>query len=77
MGLEAYEASLCRCGQPRAVAWHSEMDGWFDTEGVVCHACTARNDGEQVAYTFVTDTRPHEHRPLPPFEFGITTTPAD
>lgn len=81
MGLELYESQLCRCGYPRAIAWHSEMDGWFGHDGepdkYVCHACTARNDGQQVVYTVALDTRPDDHDPLPPFQFGATTTSPD
>lgn len=74
MGLTAYESDLCVCGVPRSVAWHSEMDGHFDSEAFLCHACTARNDGKPVAYPVVFDTRAPGGPDLPPFVLGVTTT---
>ncbi|WP_435744898.1 hypothetical protein [Nocardioides sp. SYSU DS0663] len=80
MGLEMYESTLCRCGYPRSVAWHSEMDGWFgdngEAEKYVCHACSAIH-GRQVHYPIAMNTRTEAHGPLPPFVLGETTTPAD
>lgn len=80
MGLELYESSLCRCGYPRSVAWHSEMDGWFGDDGeaekYVCHACSALH-GQQVAYPLAMNTRPADADPLPPFRLGATTTAPD
>lgn len=78
-GLAAYEDSLCRCGVPKHIAWHADMDGWFETEPVKCHACTAMrvtSDGttpEPVIYHLVVDTRPADDRELTPFVFGLTT----
>jgi hypothetical protein len=79
MGLEAFEHNaerhdLCACGHPREVAWHSEMDGWYEGRGFVCHACTARNGGKQVAHWIAVDTRPPGHPELPPFVLGVTTS---
>lgn len=74
MGLELYESSLCPSGFPREVAWHTEMDGWFETEEYVCFACTAANDGDQVTHTFLVNTRPDSKGPMPPFVLGETTT---
>lgn len=80
MALDAYEASLCRCGQPRSTAWHSEMDGWYEPQTYVCHACTAMapedKDGkrEPVRYGGPLNTRPADKGPLPPFVLGVTTT---
>lgn len=74
MGLEAYEASLCRCGFPKEVAWHSEMDGgWFEADEFVCHACSAR-EGSPVAYVRIRNTRPESKGPMPPFVLGVSTT---
>ena len=74
MGLEGYEASLCKCGIPRSVAWHSDMDGWYEAESFVCHACTAlRDDDENTVYQNPIDTRGPDMPPLPPFEYGVTT----
>jgi hypothetical protein len=73
MALEKYEAGLCKCGWPRSIAWHSEMDGWFDGEAFVCHACSAVAD-RQVIYSIARDTWPSEKGPLPPFVLGVTTT---
>lgn len=75
MGLEAYEASLCVCGHPRAVAWHSEMDGFYDDKSYVCHACSAKA-GREVAYHSTVDTRDPAKGPLPLFELGVTTVDA-
>ena len=73
MGLEAYEGSLCRCGVPIAVAWHSEMDGYPEADLVVCHFCTARA-GKQVVYaTNLRNTR-DPALPMPPFVPGKTIT---
>lgn len=60
------------------MAWHGEMDGWFEHEGFVCHACTAQQ-GRQVVYGRVVDTRSAEarSRPLSPIQIGVTTTPPD
>ncbi len=74
-GLESYEATLCRCGFPREMAWHSDMDGWFEAEEYVCHACTAQA-GRQVAYTVVRNTRPTDNS-VPAFVLGVTTTRPD
>lgn len=72
-GLSAYEDSLCGgCSEPIAVAWHSEMDGWYDGDGFVCHACSAKA-GHEVAYAIVRNTRPDSKGPMPPFVLGETT----
>lgn len=77
LALEDYENELCRCGQPRDVAWHSDMDGWFESESFVCHACSAlRDDDEKTKYHVVRDTRPDSSAPLAPFVLGQTTTAA-
>lgn len=76
VGLEIYESDACvGCGHPRSVAWHSDMDGWFETDSYVCHGCTARRTDDQKAiYTFTRDTYPPD-RVLRPFVLGQTTTP--
>lgn len=78
MALESYEASLCKCGVPIAVAWHSEMDGYYEVDEVVCHVCTARR-GSQVVYTSgLRSTRdPATHGPVPEFIPGKTITAPD
>lgn len=79
LALQAYEASLCSgpCGQPRHVAWHSELEGWFEDEKYVCHACSALR-GEQVVYAVAVNEYPFAQRPpLPVFVLGETTTPPD
>ncbi len=79
IGLQMYEDSLCRCQIPRQVAWHADMDGWFEVETVKCQACTAMQqpvDGkapEPVLYPIVVDTRPPDDEPLSPFVLGLTT----
>jgi len=82
LGLEAYEhqqkhgrLGSCTCGWPVEIAWHSEMDGWFEGLDVLCHACTAKA-GKPVTHTIVRDTRPPDHPPLPPFVLGETTAEA-
>lgn len=81
LGLQLYEDSLCPgCGWPKHVAWHADMDGWFDAHEVKCHACTARReagaDGTRapVTYTYTVDTRPEDDLVLRPFVLGLTTT---
>lgn len=79
LGLQLYEGSLCQCGEPRSLAWHSELEGWYETDRFVCHACTARNGGEQVVYVTVRNTYPFEKKkgPLPVFKLGETTSTPD
>lgn len=73
-GLDLYEQSLCRCGHPKAVAWHADMDGWFEEDTYVCHACSVgREPDDKAIYRHVRSTRPDD-RPLPPFLLGVTTT---
>lgn len=72
--LKAYDANLCPgCKVPVSEAWHSDMEGWYEPGGYVCHSCTARA-GHEVAYQHSHDTRDHAARPLPPFVLGVTTT---
>lgn len=74
-GLDMYESSLCRCGHPKQLAWHSDMDGDFDATTFLCHACTAAaEDGRKVKYTIAGTSRDFVARPLPPFRLGVTTT---
>lgn len=78
LALAAYEATLCPggCEQPREVAWHSHMEGFYESTKWICHACTAR-DGQDVVFTL---TEPDPDLPseriagFPPFELGVTTT---
>ena len=49
LALADYEATLCPgCGEPKQHAWHSDLDGWYEPEQLVCHACTAQQ-GQQVS----------------------------
>jgi hypothetical protein len=57
LALQMYEDSLCRCGEPRARAWHIDMDGWYEKTDHTCTACSEMH-GEPVTYQTVTDTRP-------------------
>ena len=78
MGLDAYERSLCPgCGEPKAHAWHAELEGWYEADEFVCHGCTARNGGKREAvYTLVRNTYPFDAKaPLQPLAIGVTTTP--
>ncbi|HEY0889375.1 MAG TPA: hypothetical protein VGE38_07180 [Nocardioides sp.] len=76
LALEFYEGSLCRCGIPISVAWHSEMDGFFDVDEVVCHACSARA-GRQVAYTTRLRSSRNPDLPMPEYVPGRTITTPD
>lgn len=82
LALDAYESTLCPggCGQPRELAWHSHMEGFYDPTRWICHACTAR-EGLEVAFavTEVDRDLPAERiAAFPPFEIGVTTTePSD
>lgn len=76
MGLQAYEAQLCRCNYPRSLAWHSDMDGDFDPgEQIQCHACTAQSDDGKPVYHRLRPvmTRDFDAKPLSPFVLGVTT----
>lgn len=76
IGLDLYERGLCECGHPKSVAWHGDMDGWFDADEskFVCHACSAVK-GEEVAYAAAPkNLRDLELQPLTPFQLGVTTT---
>lgn len=79
-GLKAYEAGLCPggCGQPTAIAWHSDMDGWYQADRFVCHACTARRGDDKKAVFVLArygdDMRPGHVEQLPEFVLGVTTT---
>jgi hypothetical protein len=78
LALAEYEATLCRgCGEPKQVAWHSHMEGFYEGEKWVCHACTAQADHQVIYSTVQVDKDlPASHlETLPPFEIGITTTP--
>lgn len=78
LALQMYEESLCPggCGEPKHHAWHSELDGHYEGERLVCHACTAKNDGEQVVYVAVRSLYPEDRLPLlTPLEIGVNTTP--
>lgn len=74
-----YRDSLCDgCSQPRAVAWHWDMDGWYDVEVRECQACSAVDsrmsderggeDDHRKRYPMVHSTRDLGAKPLPPFE---------
>lgn len=74
MGLDQYETDLCKCGVPRSIAWHPEMDGYFEVDEYVCHACTAQapepaagKTRDEVKYVVPRSTRPDSKGPLLPF----------
>jgi hypothetical protein len=71
-GLELHEGRLCRCNIPIELAWHSDMEGWFDGPEVVCHACSALQ-GREVTYSRLVNTRPPDDV-VPPFVPGVTVT---
>ena len=71
----------CESGEPIEVAWHAEMDGWYDVEEYVCHACTALRGEElpgggikPVTHKRLINTRPASKPPLTPLVFGKNTT---
>lgn len=78
LALQMYEDTLCPggCGQPKELAWHSAMEGWFEATEWVCHACSARQ-GHEARFSIV-----EVDKDLPlavvdafdPFEIGVTTT---
>lgn len=72
MALAAFEAELCRCGFPRSVAWHPDMDGWFEQHTYLCLACSVQK-GDDVTYDVAINTRPDD-QPLPPFVLDDATT---
>jgi hypothetical protein len=79
LGLKAYEDTLCPggCGQPKELAWHSHGQLSWESDEVVCHACTARK-GEQVTFSRLSTTLTAEDiRRFPAFEWGETTTRPD
>lgn len=79
VALREWENSLCRCGEPRAEAWHSGMDGEYEATPVVCHACSAINhdpdkpDAPKTTYHVVANTRSARKPPLTPLVIGETT----
>jgi hypothetical protein len=87
LGLARYEESLCPgCGVPKHLAWHSELEGFWEHEvEVICHACTAAQpepDGGKQRPPVVYRSRPrveleYDMAQLPPFVMGETTTPPD
>lgn len=78
LALEEYESTLCPggCGQPKHLAWHSHMEGFYEATGWVCHACTVQQ-GHEVSFSVpavdkdLTRARIDE---FPVFELGVTTT---
>lgn len=72
--MKLHRAHLCPgCSAPKEEAWHSDMEGWYDAHGFVCHSCSARS-GHEVAYTAVATSRDFDQKPLTPFVLGETTT---
>lgn len=68
-----YSDSLCRgCSQPVAIAWHPDMNGWYEVDMVECQACSAverkvhGDEGKPREYPMVVDTRDYSAKPLPP-----------
>lgn len=75
MGLAVFEASRCDCDWPVEVAWHADMEGWFDGQSYVCHACSARQGREVVHTLKPTTDRNFQVKPLSDFDWKTTTTP--
>lgn len=75
LGLARYEDSLCPGGgHTIAEGWHSDMDGWWEADEFVCHACTARSvTGKPVTYTLLRNTLPAT-KPLTPFDINKTVS---
>jgi len=79
MGLAAAEEQSkhsrqgnCVCGFPIEVAWHSDLNGWWQVDEYVCEVCTVRK-GEQVTHKLVRNTWPPD-KPLTPFSLDSTVT---
>lgn len=75
LALEEYESTLCPgCQQPREIAWHADVEGHYEGNGLVCHACSAK-DGRQKVYTFLTAYPPADVvAKFLPFDLLTTTT---
>lgn len=51
------------------------MDGFYEADKFVCHACTAkRGDDKKAIYALARHTRDMHAKPLPEFVLGVTTT---
>lgn len=74
MGLEQHERDTCECGWPIEIAWHADMEGWFEGRSFVCHACSA-SAGREVTHTLKPTTdRNFAVKPLSDFDWETTTT---
>lgn len=77
LALARYEATLCPgCGEPKHLAWHSSMEGFYEPVSWVCHACTAAKGHEVGFYASEIDKDLPQARidAFPPFRIGLTTT---
>lgn len=77
LGLASYEDTLCPgCGVRKDLAWHDWSHGTWESESIVCHACTA-GQGHEVTYQQTsTSMSDADVEGLPPFVWGETTTAA-
>jgi hypothetical protein len=71
MAWQSYQDGLCRCGHPKATAWHQHSSDSFELTGeFVCWACTASAEPDEhgvrkpVTYPVVEDTRDYSRFPL-------------
>lgn len=77
LAYEQHLNTLCPgiCGQPKALAWHSDNEGWYrtpDDDVSVCQACTAlrRHTDETakpVEFIGLVHDRDYETDPLPAY----------
>lgn len=80
MAYRRYQATLCRCGEPKERAWHWDNEGWYevdpDEDFLTCHACTAlaraeNPEADPVRYPVrLRNDRDYAEKPLPPFDLG-------
>lgn len=77
LALAEYESTLCTgCGQPKHLAWHADMEGWFEAHSWVCHACTAQQ-GHEVSYSVPLvdkDLSAEKRNAMPEFDLMTTVT---
>lgn len=78
LGLEQYEGTLCPgCGNPRQLAWHAHLEDDWESDLLVCAACTSKNPGPERAQQVYAITTLHataaDIAALDPLEIGANT----
>lgn len=72
-----YEGTLCTCGEPRELAWHSHSEGEYEGDPFVCHACSAREGSQRVLTRLSVRPPAKRTAAYPPFDIAKTITPPD